>query len=154
MGVHLDGSDLLLLHGAVAGADSGGGNGIYHIHALGHLAEGGILTVQMLGILMHDEELGSGGIGGLAACHGQNAPLVPQVVLDPVEEELTLDAVAGATHAGAVRTASLDHKAGDDTVEDQPVVKAVVCKIDKVVNALGCDLRDTARRKSRRHFPW
>lgn len=45
VGVHGDGSDFLFCHRAVVGAGLGGGDGIHHIHAGGHLAEGGILAV-------------------------------------------------------------------------------------------------------------
>ncbi len=76
LGIYGDGSDLLLLNGTVVTAGSYLGNGIHHIHAGGHLAESSVLAVQMLGILVHDKELGAGGVGGGASGHGQNAPLV------------------------------------------------------------------------------
>ncbi len=148
---HGDGSDFLFFHGAVIAAGSHLGNGIHHIQAGGHFAEGGVLSVQVLGILMHDEELGACGVGGLRAGHAENAPLVLQVVLDAVEEELTLDAVAGAAHAGALGTAALDHKAGDDPVEDQAVIVVVLAQVNEVGNTLGSlvgvqlALDDTAR---------
>ena len=128
----------MLGDGPVVGASLDGGDGIHHIHAAGYLAEGGVLAVQMLGILMHDEELAAGGIGGGGPSHAQHAPLVLQVVLHTVEEELALDAVAGATHTGAFGAAALDHEAGDDPVEDQTVVIVMIAQVDEIVNALGC----------------
>ena len=138
VGVHSDGSDLLLHQGTVLHAGSGGGDGVNNIHAGCHLTEGSVLLVQVLGILVHDEELGAGGVGGGGAGHAQNATLVLQIVLEAVEEELTLDAVAGAAHAGALGAAALDHEAGDDTVEDQTVVVALVGQGDEVIDTLGC----------------
>ena len=138
VGLNGDGSDLLLLQRTVGSVGLDLCDGIHHIHAGSHLAEGCILAVQVLGILVHDEELGAGGVGGLGTGHRQNAALVLQVVLDAVEEELTLDAVAGATHAGALGAAALDHEAGDDTVEDQAVIVVVLSQIDEIGNALGC----------------
>ena len=91
----------------------------------------------MLGILMHDEELGASGVGGLGTGHGQNTALVTDVVLDAVEEELALDAVAGAAHAGALGAAALDHEAGNDPVEDQAVVETLIAQGDEVIDALG-----------------
>ena len=138
VGVHGDGGDLLLLDGTVVAAGLGLGDGIDHIHAGQNLAEAGVLHIQVLGIGVHDEELGAGGVGGGGTGHAEDAALVLQVVLDAVEEELTLDAVAGAAHAGTLGAAALDHKAGDDAVEDQAVVVAGVRQGDEVIDTLGC----------------
>ena len=136
VGLHGDGSDLLIFHRTVVAAGAGGSNCIHHIHAGGHLAECGVLTIQVLGILMHDEELAAAGVGGGGTGHAQNAALMLQIILDAVEEELALDAVAGAAHAGALGAAALDHEAGDDTVEDQAVVEAGIGQSDEVAHAL------------------
>ena len=63
-----------------------------------------------------------------------------EVVLDAVAGELTLDGVARAAHTGALGAAALDHKARDDPVEDQPVVKAALDQRDKIVYRVGGDL--------------
>ena len=95
---------------------------------------------------MHDEELAARGVGRLRAGHGQNAALVAEIVLHTVELELALDAVAGAAGAGALGAAALDHEAGNNAVEDQAVVKALVGKGDHVADALrrfvGVELAD------------
>ena len=137
VGVYGDGSDLLLCHRPVVGAGLGGGDGIHHIHAGSDLAKGGILAVQMLGILMHDEELAACGVGRRGAGHAQHASFVLQFILHTVEEELALDAVAGAAHAGAVGAAALDHEAGNDPVEDQAVIEVMIAQIDEIIDALG-----------------
>ena len=64
-----------------------------------------------------------------------------QVILEAVGRKLAPDAVAGAAHAGAVGVAALDHKAGDDPVEDQAVIKALAYKGDEIVDGVGSDLR-------------
>ena len=137
VGVHGDGGDLLLHLGTVVAVGLDGGDGVHHVHTGGHLAEGGVLTVQMLGVGVHNEELAARRVGGGGTRHAENAPLVLQVVLDAVEEELALDAVAGAAHAGAFGTAALDHEAGNDSVEDQTVIKMVAAQVDEVADALG-----------------
>ena len=137
VGVHGDGGNLLLHLGTVVAVGLDGGDGVHHVHAGGHLAEGGILTVQMLGVGVHDEELAARGVGGGGTRHAENAPLVLQVVLDAVEEELALDAVAGAAHAGALGAAALNHEAGNDSVEDQTIIKMVIAQVDEVADALG-----------------
>ena len=137
LGIHDNGSDLLFSLGAVHAVGLDGSDGVYHIHAGSDLAKSSVLAVQMLGILVHDEELGAGGVGALRTGHGQNAALMLQVVLDAVVEKFALDAVAGAAHAGALGAAALDHEARDDTVEDQTVVEIMIAQIDEVVNALG-----------------
>ncbi len=49
---------------------------------------------------------------GAMVRYGQHAPVVGQVVLKAVLCELAPDGVARSAHAGPVRTATLDHKAG------------------------------------------
>ena len=137
VGVHGDGGNLLLHLGTVIAVGLDGGDGVHHVHTGSHLAEGGVLAVQVLGVGVHDEELAARGVGGGGTRHAENAPLVLQVVLDAVEEELALDAVAGAAHTGAFGTAALNHEAGNDSVEDQTVIKMVAAQVDEVANALG-----------------
>ena len=137
LGIHSDGSDLLLGNRPVSSAGSGSCDGIHNIHTGGHLAESSVLLVQMLGILVHDEELGAGGVGALGTGHGQDTTLVTQVILNTVKEELAFDAVAGAAHAGALRAATLNHETGDNAMEDQTVIVVVIGQIDEVIHALG-----------------
>ena len=73
--------------------------------------------------------------------HGQNTLGVLQIVSYAVSSELTLDAVAGTTTSGAVRTSALDHETADDTVEDQTVIEMLVDQTDKIVNGFGCNFR-------------
>ena len=90
---------------------------------------------------MHNEELATGGVGGHGAGHGQNAAAVKQLVLEAVGTELALDAVAGAAGANALGVAALDHKAGDDPVENDAVIEALLHQGDKVVDGVGGHLR-------------
>ena len=138
--IHTDGGHLLLLEGTVVVVDLGVGDLIHDFHALGDLAEGRVLLIEMRGVLMHDEELASGGVGVHGARHGQDAALVLEIVLKAVHKELALDAVAGAAHAGAGGVAALDHKVFDDAVEDQAVIEALVGQINEVIDALRRDL--------------
>ena len=94
----------------------------------------------MGGLLHHDEELAAGGVGPHGAGHGQHTAVMLKVVLEAVLAELTLDGVAGAAHAGALGVAALDHEAGDDPVEDQAVVKALVHQRNEVVDGVGGDV--------------
>ena len=80
MGVHGDGCDLLILDGAVVAAGLGLGDGIDDLHAGSDLTEAGVLHVQVLGIGVHDEELGAAGVGGGGTGHAQNAALVLQEI--------------------------------------------------------------------------
>ena len=99
----------------------------------------------MRSVIDHDEELAACAVRALASCHGEYAGGVLQIVLEAVHSELTLDAVAGAAHAGAFRVAALDHEARDDAVEDGAVIKALLNEGNKVVDRvrrnLGVKLR-------------
>ena len=106
MGIHSDGGDHLILNGVISRTGSGGGDGVHNIHSGGDLAEGSILTVQVFGVLMHDEELAARRVGGLAPGHAQHTTLMLQVVFNAVVDELTLDAVAGASTRPAQKRAA------------------------------------------------
>ena len=133
-----DGCNLLLGQRTVLTVGLDLGDSVDHVHAGSDLAEGCILAIQMLGILMHDKELAACGVGGGGTGHAQNTALVLQIVLDAVEEKFALNAVAGATHAGALGAATLNHETGDDAVKDQAVIEVSAAQIDEVCNALGC----------------
>ena len=64
-----------------------------------------------------------------------------QLVVHPVEEELALDAVAWAAHAGALRAAALDHKTGNNAVEDQSVIEPLIRKEDEIIHGLRGNVR-------------
>ena len=115
-----------------------------HIQAglIHRLAKGGIGAVQVRGGAHHQEELGTGGVIGLRARHGDDAGHVLDVVLlEAVFGELALDHVAGAAAAGALRVAALQHEAVDDAVENQAVIEALVHEGNKVVHGVGSLVR-------------
>ena len=62
-----------------------------------------------------------------------------KTVIYAVGRKLALDVVAGAAGTVALRAAALDHKAADDTVEDQSVIELAVGQRDKVLYGFGCD---------------
>src|SRR5699024_1696624 len=94
---------------------------------VGHLAEHGVLALQVRGGAHGDEELRPVGAGGAAGervaalarvGHGQHVGLVEVLLGD-----LVVEGVAGAAGAGAQRVAALQHETGDDAVEDDTVVE-------------------------------
>ena len=89
---------------------------------------------------MHDEELAAGGIGHHCARHRQDAASMLEIVGNAVHFELALDRVAGAAYADALGVAALDHKAANDAVEDNAVIKLILYQRDKVVDRVGCNL--------------
>ena len=80
-------------------------------------------------VVLHvDEELGGGRVGVRGARHGDGAAFVLQAVL-----RLVLDRFAGGgLHHVGHEAAALDHEAGDDPVEDQAVVEAVLHVLPEV----------------------
>ena len=114
-------------------------NLIYHIHALNDLTESGIRAIQVRTGFVHDEELAACGIGMHSSCHRQNAFGMFQIIGHTVGSELTLDAVAGAAHTGAIGTSALDHETADDTVEDQTIIEMLADQADKIVNGFRCN---------------
>ena len=126
-GLSLGGNGAVVIGGLSLGADS-----VHNIHALGHIAESGILTVQESGVLMDDEELGAGAVGILGAGHGDAATGVRQGVLVAVLSELAHNIGFAAAGAVAVGVTALHHKACNDAVESQAVIETGLCQIDEV----------------------
>ena len=139
-GLHGHSLHALVLQGLVVIVPLGGHDAVGHFHTLDDLAEGGVSAVQVGSLLHHDEELASGGVGPHGAGHGQHATVVGQVIGEAVLGKLTLDGVAGATDADALGVAALNHEAGDDTVEDEAVVEALLHQRDEVVDGVGSHL--------------
>ena len=139
-GVHRDRLHFLGGLGLVVPVGRGADDGVGGLDALDNLAEGGVLAVQMGGLLHHDEKLAAGGVGIIGPGQGENALVVLEVVVEAVGGELAGDLVARATGAGAVGVAALDHEAGDAAVEDEPVVKTGLDQRDEVVDGVGGDL--------------
>ena len=124
------------------------------LHPLGDLAEQRVVGRE-LGVLgRDDEELAAGGPGALLLRlgHRDDALGVRQAVRRRLD-----DRVAGAALAVAGRVAALDHEAGDDPVERQPVEEALVGQVlERAAGARGAlgverDLEVAAARRDRRH---
>ena len=82
---------------------------------------------------MHDKELGGGGVHVIAlAGHGNDACGVGEGIGNAVGGKLALDLVGRAAHAGALGVTALDHKAVDDTVEDDAVIEILADKLLEV----------------------
>ena len=139
-GVDGDGLHLLFLAGLVVHHVAGSAcDAVNDFHTFGYAAERCVLTVQMGCVFVHDEELAACGVGSHGTCHGQNAAGVLQVVDEAVHLKFALDGVAGTAEAFAHGVAALNHEAGDDTVENDTVVEALVDQRDEVVDGVGSD---------------
>ena len=135
------GLDLLLVQRAVAVIGVGISDLVYDIHALGDFSESGISAIQMRSSLVHDEELASGGVGMHGSCHGKNACLMLQGIVEAVLVELAFDVVSRAAHTGSIRAAALDHETADNAVEDQSIIEALLYEADEIVYGVGSNLR-------------
>jgi len=111
-------------------------NLIRRLHPFRDLAECGILAIQVRRILHHDEKLRSGGIGHHAARHGEHAARMPERVLKAVARKLSADAVTRAACALSKRIAALNHKTGDHTVKNHPIIESAVGQLHKIGHAV------------------
>jgi hypothetical protein len=64
-----------------------------------------------------------------------------QWVIKTIVGKLAFDGVTRTTHTISFRVSSLDHKATDNSVKNQAVIKTSFYKGNKVVNRIGSDLR-------------
>ena len=107
-------------------------DGVHYLHAAEHLAKGRVLAVQMRRVCVHDEKLAAGAVIGAGTRHGQHAARVLEGIVHVVGRELAFDLIFRAAGAVAQRIAALNHKAGDDAVEGQAIVEALIDKVDEV----------------------
>src|SRR6058998_2625992 len=104
---------------------------VHDVHARGDLAEDGVLAVEEMGRGQRDVELAARRIGILATGHGHRSAHVLLLV------ELGLDLVARSSRAVALGIATLHHETRLHTMEDEPVVEALLGKRDEVLDGLG-----------------
>ena len=96
-----------------------------HFNALGHLAKGRVLAVQIGALSTMMKNWLPAELGRWERAMEMHAGGVLQVVFESHwHGKLALNAVAGAAHAGALRVAALNHKAGDHPVEDSAVIES------------------------------
>ena len=127
-----DGPHNLRRIGPIVAPCGGVCNLVYDVHTLYDTAKSGILAIQMRRILMHDEKLGARRIRVHAARHGDNTARVLDGIVKSIGGKFAPNAVSRAAHAGAVWASALDHKAGDDAVKGQAVIKFFADQLFKV----------------------
>ena len=98
-----------------------GPDGIDHLQPIYHLAEAGMVAVEVSGIGpgVADKELGTTGIAA-CMCHGKHTAVVVLVATG----KLTIDFVARSPGSGSGRVAALDYEIGNYPVENKAVVVA------------------------------
>ena len=116
--LHFDGNDL------VAGLDL-----VHYFNALGHLAEAGVLTVKVRGVVtaVTHEELRSAGVLTRVS-HGKDAAIVVLIAT----RRFAFDFIAGPATAGPVGASTLNHEIGEHTVEGEPVIEAALGELAEV----------------------
>ena len=121
---------------------------IHKFHAGGDPAERCIFSVKFSIIRVHDKELRARGVhclfgadeGGFAqSCHGKDAARMRKVVFNAIIGKFAGNGIRRAARPVAVRVAALDHKAGDDAMERESIVKAFFRKLDKILYRDRCD---------------
>src|SRR5579864_7872418 len=94
-----------------------------------HLPEDGVLSVQMGGDHMSDEELASVGVRP-GVSHRKRPDLMPM----GIALALVCKAVAGSAPATSLRIAALDHEVGDHPVERRAVIELIPGQEHKIVH--------------------
>ena len=115
-------------------------NAVEYVKAVGELAERRVRPVEVRRVPVHDEELRACGVGMHGASHGNDTSGVLQRVLYAVLRKFALDLIAGTAHTRTGGVAALDHEACDNSVEDESVIKALVCELYEIVNGDGRNL--------------
>ena len=73
------------------------------VHAVRHLSESGVLSVEMGRIFVHDEKLGTRTVGHHASRHGNDAARVLEIVRGKaVHAEFACNGISGSAHARCV----------------------------------------------------
>lgn len=111
-----DGSDCIALF-----------NGIYNVLTLSDFTEDRVLSIEVRGRVVGDEELGAVGIGA-SISHGENSCFVVAEFADELIGEL----VSRAAPTGAGGITALDHEVRDHAVELDVVVVAALGEVEEI----------------------
>ena len=133
---HLCGIDFDFLNWAVAG--TGGDRTDLHddIQAggVGGLAENRVLAIQVRNARHADKELRTGRVRVAGTSHRQHTRFMRLGI------KFLLNGVAGAPGAISQRAAHLNHEAGNDAVENNPVVETYLRQGQNVLHVAGSDV--------------
>ena len=124
-------------------------NLIHYFQAFNYLAESGVIAIQMRGGSYHNEKLGTSGIRNGRPGHGKNTSFVGEMVGKAITAELPFDTVARAPCSATLGTSALNHKAGNNPVKDQAIIKPLFYQGDKIVDRIG----SYSRKKFRLYQP-
>lgn len=101
-----------------------------------YFAKDGVFSVEPIGTIQGEEELGGVGIGGAGVGGGEQATVVEaQAGVELVGEDGAEDAPAAGAGAGGI--AALDEEGLDDAVEEGAVVVALEAELGEVADRLG-----------------
>ena len=64
-----------------------------------------------------------------------------QVIFEACHAKFACDMIAGAAHACPLRAATLNHKAGNHSMENFAVIKAFFHQRDEIIDCIGCNFR-------------
>ena len=92
-------------------------DGVDDVLPFGGFTEDGVLTVEVRGGAMSDEELGAVGVWA-GVGHGEHAWLV----VTTMSLALALELITWASGAAAAGATALNHEVRDDTVEGQSII--------------------------------
>lgn len=126
----------MILVGTVVSVSGGVGDLVGDFLALDYLAKGSVLAVQVGGVSHHNEELAPSAVGHLGTSHRDSAGGVFQGILEAVGGEFSLDPITRAAHAGAFGVPALNHKAGNNPMEDGAVIEALSDQRDEIVDSV------------------
>jgi len=114
---------------------------VQHIQAFGDFAHDGILPVQEIPLIEHDEELRVGGIRVLAARHTDDTPVKGQIRKlgrQVGHVRTTHTGPAGVTAGFAeFHITGLRHEAVDDTVKHDTIIGPLLCQCLEPLDVLG-----------------
>ncbi len=113
---------------------------VYVLHAGDNLTPDGVLRIQVGSPFKADEELAVCAIGRLSSCHADSAALEGDLV------EFRRQILTRTTTACSGRIAGLCHESGDDTMEDNSIIKfhanQFLDSFDMLRSSLGEHLND------------
>lgn len=100
-------------------------DGVNYAKSLGHAPERCVVSVKVRGFACHDKELGATTVAPRVRHGKYSAPVVEGV-------QFTGDSMTRIAGSCAKWTAALNHECFADPVENQTVIKTLVCEVDKV----------------------
>lgn len=107
-------------------------NFVDNLHSRNDFAESGIIAIEESIVFIANEELAACAVRILGPRHRNHPSFMREIIFDAVTFKFAFDRIIRSARANTIGIAALNHKAFNNPMENQAIVKALVDQIDEI----------------------